>query len=484
MEVPQKKAKTPPDDTKDDRAGTVRAARQIAELQEELDKCRRERIAMEERHDQVVRDLKSALEWAYTAENIPREHWHEKGYSEEYAGAMEELQNTFKGIIKDLRTGAFTSETDIFGVFFELQHDDGHYITSDHDDVLMPYWKEFANALIYWSEYHAGEESLQVIVDRVATPDAVLDVLRPALKRSRVKYLGFEDDGSPKTWRLAEFIEDIIHTNHEVTKVGFSRIVLSNEEWKAICNAIKLRNSQCASILRSFEMRKCFVDGISDEVLRDILTSNTKWINLEGNGMSSNESPVIAEFLASNPPLASLLLKGNCFDDADAALLADSLSSNTTLKVLDFDGNSIKQEGRLAFLRAIFDVSSLASCAASNHTCLVAGLKPHISDLNNCFDEFYNKWGKIFGMLALSSVDSFINMALLGAVPTSLMPALLYRAHDQDEESNSAVTNLYLELTDTRRCKKHLAWKYMKHTRSLSSVYELVRGWVVPSMNV
>ncbi|EJK77495.1 hypothetical protein THAOC_00670, partial [Thalassiosira oceanica] len=211
------------------------------------------------------------------------------------------------------------------------------------------------------------------------------------------------------------------------------------------------------------------------------------WINLEGNGMSSNESPIIAEFLASNPPLASLLLKGNCFDDADAALLADSLSSNTTLKVLDFDENSIKQEGRLAFLRAMFDVSSLAACASSNHTCRIKGLMPRISDLNNCLQEIYNKWGKIFGMLAFSSEDSFINMALLGGVPTSLMslmPALLYRAHDQDKESNSEVTDLYFELTNAKRCWKHVGWKYMKHTRSLSRVYGLVRGWVVPSMNV
>ncbi|EJK54981.1 hypothetical protein THAOC_25340, partial [Thalassiosira oceanica] len=461
------------------------AARQIAELQAELERCRREKVATEERHNKRVRDLKKsysdALEWAYSVKPIPREHWLEKGYAEEYADAMDEFQDTFKQTIKELRTGTAGERIEV-KVVSRLQDEEDLEVSADHDDVLMPYWKEFANAIVHWSEYHAGEATLQVVIRRIETPDAVLDVLCPAIKKSKVRAFGFTGDGSPKTWRFAKFIGDIIRTNHGLTSLGFHSVTLSNEEWKTIYNTIRMRYSQ-ASIMRGFQLTNCFVGGISSELLRDVLTSNAKGINLEGNGMSSNESPIIAEFLASNPPLTSLLLKGNRFDDADSTLLANSLSSNTTLKTIYVVKNNIKQEGRLAFLRAIFDVSSLAACSASNHTCQVVGLGQDIFCLN-CYDEpCVNKWVKIFAILSLSGQDSCINTALLSEVPASLMPVLLYRANDQDRYK-TRFTDLYLELTDARRCKKHDVWDGLVNKKALSCVYDLIRSWVVPSIYV
>ena len=129
-------------------------------------------------------------------------------------------------------------------------------------------------------------------------------------------------------------------------------------------------------------------------------------------------------------------------------------------------------------------VSSLASCAASNHTCRVLGLDLATEQVNLDSHVDYNKWDKIFAMLALSSKDSFINTALLGGVPVSLMPLLLDRANDQDEYDGSQVTDLYLKLTDAKRCRKHDVWDASARTRTLSSVYELVRGCVVPSIYV
>ena len=120
----------------------------------------------------------------------------------------------------------------------------------------------------------------------------------------------------------------------------------------------------------------------------------------------------------------------------------DSLSSNTNLRVLNIEQNNIKEEGRLVLLRAIFDVSSLVSCAASNHTCNVYGLEQDTLALNGYFRSSVNKWEKIFAMLALSSEDLFINTALLNGVPTTLMPVLLYRANDQFKESKSQITDL------------------------------------------
>ncbi|EJK61457.1 hypothetical protein THAOC_18052 [Thalassiosira oceanica] len=491
MEVPRKRAKTcPGDDTKDGGAEeTPTAARQIAELQAELERCRREKAAAlseknaaELRHEQVVEDLKGsysdALEWACSVKSIPRDYWHGKGHTEEYADAMDEFQDTFKQTIKDLRTGTVGAR---ISVKFFLSDNDDHRVTADHDDVLMPYWKELANAIVHWSKYHAGEETLQVLICRIETPNVVLDVLRPAIKHSKIENVGFAGVGSPKTWRFAAFMEDIIQTNHEVTSVAFDSVVLSNKEWNTICNAIRIRSAQQASV-RSILLTDCFMGGISTDMLRDILTSKAVFIDLDRNGMSSSEASIMAEFLASNPPLHLLTLKNNRFNDADAAVLANSLSHNTALNVLHVSGNNIQQEGRLAFLRAIFDVSSLAACAASNHTCRIQGLGQVLC--LNCYDEpCDNKWEKIFAILALSGQDSFINTALLSEVPASLMPVLLYRANDQDEIV-SGIADLYLELTDARRCKKHDVWYGLGNKKALSCVYDLIRSWVVPSIYV
>ena len=259
MEAPRKKAKTRPDDsTKGGAQTTTTAEQQIAKLQAELERCKREKIEAEARHKQVVRNLSDALEWAYSVGTAPIDHWIEKGHTEEYADAMEVLLDRFKFIVKELRTGTVGGRV---SVSFYLEDEDGREIAADHDDALMPYWKEFANALVHWSEYHANGTTLNLSIRRIETPDAVLDVLHPAIKQSRVEYVGFVSDGSTKTWKLPEFIEDIIHTNHQVTEVGFNSIGLSKKAWMMMCNAIRMRNAQRTHIM-SVVLQQCFVGGI------------------------------------------------------------------------------------------------------------------------------------------------------------------------------------------------------------------------------
>ncbi|EJK71560.1 hypothetical protein THAOC_06982 [Thalassiosira oceanica] len=496
MEVPRKRAKTCPDDDTADggAAASTAAQQQIAELRAELAKCKREHEQvvrdLNRRHAQMVRDLKgsysNALEWTYTVKAIPRDHWLEKGHTGEYAGAMEELLVSFTDTIKKLRTGELSTGTSSphIGIGFALLDEEEHQVTADHDDALMPYWMELAKALIHWSEYHANDKTLEIVIDCIETPDFVLNVLRPAMKLSKVEYLGFVDDGSPRTWKLAAFMDDIIQTNHTVAGVGFNSIVLSNDEWKIICNAIRKRTAEQNSVMSFFGLVGCSVDRIDSEVLEKILTSKSEEVDLGTNRMSSREASIIAQCLNSNPPLARLSLRDNHFNDADAAVLANSLSSNTNLSTLDVDGNNITEEGRLAFLRAIFDVSSLGSCAASNHACQVFGLEKDISALNDYEDRHHNKWEKIFAMLALSSDDSFMNTALLRGIPTYLIPKLLDKVDDQEEEGNSKITDLYLELTGSKRCQNHDVWDNLEDSRSLSCVYDLIRSWVVPSIYV
>ncbi|EJK43786.1 hypothetical protein THAOC_37736, partial [Thalassiosira oceanica] len=436
------------------------AATKIAELRAELE-------ALKESHDVVVNELRakvdalqaenesrkreiegltSALQWAYGVERIPGTHWFERGHSEEYADAMENLLSSMKESIMDLRMGTVSNDFgESINIDFDLLDEDASFIRADHDELLMPYWKELAAALRHWSEYHADGKCLEVETNQIELPNAVLDILRPAFEESRIKRVCFDNYRHNRD--MAGFVKKVLQTNHFVTRLGFIGIKFSQEDVETLCDAIKSRNAEGQPI-KGLALASCFEGGIDTRTLTTVLASTTSGsakevgLHLYGNGMSSREAAIIAEFLNSNPSLAYLWLDDNQFNNADAAVLASSLSNNTQLRSIWINKCRIQEDGRLAFLRAVFDVSSLSSCAASNHTCRVHGFEQDISVLNMKKQSTLNKWNKILAMLALSSEDSFINTALLRGVPVKLIPVML------DKFNYEWCTDDYHELTD------------------------------------
>ncbi|EJK47321.1 hypothetical protein THAOC_33967, partial [Thalassiosira oceanica] len=260
----------------------------------------------------------------------------------------------------------------------------------------------------------------------IELPKVVLDILRPAFEQSRIKGVYFEN--SRHAGHMADFVKKVLQSNRFVDEVGFGIIEFTREDVKTVCTAIKSRNAGDHSI-NILTLANCSEGRIDTHTLKLILGTVTTAgamtmtvLALLCNGMSSQEAAVIAKFLSSNPSLTHLYLDKNRFDDADAAVLANSLSNNTSLREISVENNVMKEDGRLAFLRAIFDVSSLSSCAASNHNCRVYGFERDISVLNKDESTSVNKWSKIFVTLALSSEDSFINTALLRGVPAPTYP--------------------------------------------------------------
>ncbi|EJK57393.1 hypothetical protein THAOC_22563, partial [Thalassiosira oceanica] len=480
-------------------ADATAAAAKIAELQAELEALKQSYIvvvdelnakvdalqAENESRKHEMKGLNSALQWAYAVEEIPRQHWLERGHSEEYADAMENLLDGMKQGIKDLRVGGIR---EIIIIDFDIQDEDENYIRADHDESLMPYWKEFAAALRHWSEYHADGKCLQVGIRYIDLPTTVLDILRPAFQQSRIKLVYLGD--SRHAGHMADFAKKVLQANHFITQVGFGIIKFAQEDVETICGAIKSRNAG-GHIIKGLVLHDCFDDGIDTHTLKLILGTVTAvgerdaLLNLCDNWMSSREAAIIATFLNSNPSLNHLCLDENLFDDADAAVLANSLLRNTSLKEISVENNGMKENGRLAFLRAIFDVSSLHACAASNHTCSVDGLERDISILNSHKSDSVNKWRKIFAMLALSSEDSFINTALLRGVPAQLIPMILDKCNDEwCTDDYQELTDIYLELTNTARCQKHDDWDSLGKRKSLNCMYNLMKSWVVPSIFV
>ncbi|EJK52498.1 hypothetical protein THAOC_28215, partial [Thalassiosira oceanica] len=370
-------ARTPAEEGRSPELTDAAAATKIAELQEELEALKQSHnLVVGELNDKVkeleaevdalqaenetqkceMKGLNSALQWAYAIERIPRQHWLENGNDEEYADAMENLLSSMKESIKDLRMGTVSNDNgESIEIDFDLQDEDENYIRADHDESLMPYWKELAAALRHWSEYHADGKCLKVCIYSIELPKSVLDILRPAFEQSRIENVFFEDNGHAGD--LADFANKVLQANHFITGVGFGDIKFAQEDVKTVCGAIESRNAGSQPI-KGLALRTCFDGGINTCTLKMILGTVTTagamtGLGLFGNQMSSREAAVIASILTSNPCLSQLDIDGNRFGDTDAAELADALSSNTHLRHISIENNGIEENGRLAFLRAI-----------------------------------------------------------------------------------------------------------------------------------
>ncbi|EJK56426.1 hypothetical protein THAOC_23687, partial [Thalassiosira oceanica] len=254
------------------------AATKIAELQAELeaikqsheavvDKLNAKVDALQAKNESQLREIKdltSALQWAYAVDGIPRRHWLGRGHSEEYADAMENLLNSMKQNIETLRVGG---DCETIAIDFDLRSEDENYIRADLDESLMPYWKEFAAALRHWSEYHGDGKYLRVEIIYIELPKSVLDILLPALEQSRIKDVYFEN--SHHAGDMADFAKKVLQANHFITEVGFGEIKFAREDVKAICGAIKSRNVR-GHFIKRLAMTGCF-EGVPAQLIPMIL---------------------------------------------------------------------------------------------------------------------------------------------------------------------------------------------------------------------
>mmetsp|Transcript_25862 Transcript_25862/g.58300 ORF Transcript_25862/g.58300 Transcript_25862/m.58300 type:complete len:351 (-) Transcript_25862:829-1881(-) len=254
-----------------------------------------------------ITGLNSAFQWAYNYKEIPRRHWLEQGHSEEYADAMENLLGSMKENIQTLSLGTVLNDSDhgekIIKIDFNLNDEQGNYVRADHDELLMPHWKEFAAALRHWSEYHADGKCLKVEIIYIELPKVVLDILRPAFEESRIENVFFEN--SHHTGDMADFAKKVLQSNHFTKEVYFGTIKFTQEDVKTLCSAIKSRNMGSQSI-KNLALCDCFDGGIDAHTLGSILTSVTSGsakevtLDLRRNMMTSREAGVIARFLTSN----------------------------------------------------------------------------------------------------------------------------------------------------------------------------------------
>ena len=92
---------------------------------------------------------------------------------------------------------------------------------------------------------------------------------------------------------------------------------------------------------------------------------NIQRLNLSGNNIGREGCRTILNLLSN---FDYLDLSDTDMGDEEFQLLATSLENNTKLRTFDLRGNDIAERGYKAFLKLIFDVSSIENMYKSNHT--------------------------------------------------------------------------------------------------------------------
>jgi len=109
--------------------------------------------------------------------------------------------------------------------------------------------------------------------------------------------------------------------------------------------------------------------GDDTEVLRIILQSNIKDMDLSNNNIGSPGAAKIAEYLETNTGMIQLNLDRNSLKDTDAILFAKSLKKNTKLQQLQIRQNNFTLTGVKSLIKGVFDTSSLNAMSDCNHVC-------------------------------------------------------------------------------------------------------------------
>jgi len=424
-----------------------------------------------------VKDLtlrRENQEWTYSADDVPMSYWLSNGYGEIYARNMRVFLQSMKKQTHRLRRGnAIECINFVFGTG---EVDDFLH----HDDVLLPHWEEFVAAFAQYQKFahHEDHAIEQFIIHKVELGPEVLDILAPVMKSSNVRDFALSDNDLESD--VISFVADIVESNPKLQALFLNSNPIENmDDLRYICNSIR---SKVGSHFHSLSLEAC-VDGNEPDILCPILDAcnDLECLDLGRNGIGSQGMTLIEDFLASNYTIKQMDLQGNILSDDDAALLANALQYNTNLVELYLEDNNITEIGRNTLLGALFNVSSLNLCAGSNHTCEVKGLDPDISAINKGNSASIRAM-KTFTILSATDQGLF-NMDCFDGVPVAMMPKMLSLAQ-QFTEDIPELSEAFLEQTGVTVAPGNTNQNRLipRKNRAITCVFELLRGWVVPSL--
>ncbi|KAL7540488.1 hypothetical protein ACHAXR_010155 [Thalassiosira sp. AJA248-18] len=177
----------------------------------------------------------------------------------------------------------------------------------------------------------------------VELPHEVLILLSNALQSTRFKRFCLMRNNLGRDG--VEFALNYMQNNPILKHFIFDHNSIDhNDDATKLCDIIKEHPS-----IENVQLAGCFSDDMdSHDILCSIMTAGAnklKFISSASNSISTGGSNFISDFLASNPPLKSIIIPDNRLDDKDANSIARSLNRNTNLQYLDISDNLITASG-------------------------------------------------------------------------------------------------------------------------------------------
>ncbi|KAL7527690.1 hypothetical protein ACHAXR_004966 [Thalassiosira sp. AJA248-18] len=403
--------------------------------------------------ERTLQSLTKNKNWKYYAPPVPTSYWAELGFDEEYI----ELMESFLGDVNDdackLRSGEEFCEKRIS---LNGRTEDGIIL---HDDILLPHWREYADALQLYSQ----NEPYGFALSSIQLPSAVLNMLSPAFQGERFNGLGLCNNDFPNIMDGIDFAIKFIQQNPNLINFFWMKNPINSTE--NVHRLVEAVNSLPS--LENISLEGCCGDPVNGySILCSLLTHHQNCkviIDLDLNNIRTLGGTHLPDFLATNPPLQELYLEHNHLNDNDATLIAEALKLNRNLTILRVGGNEITDTGCSALRKAIFDSVSLNSVADSNHKCCIKGLG-FGGVVKNCFDESKeNRGAKIYALLCSRNSE--------GANVCHL-----------DLEFGDDALKLTPKILE---CVYHYSEYYcnfMFGDTKLSVIYEILRRWRIPEL--
>ena len=430
-------------------------------LQNEVDGMKSRCQFLETRCGSLERCVEILMkDWEYSAPPIPRSHWVDRGFNNHNIALVERFLDDIKMYTCKLRKGNLDDhEIHLHGVV-------GPSIIM-HDDVLLPHWKEFADALQLLQLSKDLDYSL--VISDVQLTSPVINILTPALVGKSIKTILLENNRFMNIREGIDFAIKCMKSNRTLKKFGWANTQIDNiDDVNHMVGAITSHPS-----IEEVRLEDCFGENINSYVvLRTLLDSEKQFtsIDFDGNNIQTGGGTEIPDFIATNPPLADLLLENNNLNDDDAVLIARALKHNTNLKSLNLGGkggNNITKIGIRVLANVVYDSTSLDALSHSNHTCYFHGidLVDNIPVNSHILDRKDNRARKIYHLLSLRNREG------------SNVHHLSLEFDDKDDISLKLVPKV-LESVHRYNARAHIP----KYVYPLSIIYEIVRSWKMPEL--
>ena len=435
-----------------------------------IDELERKNKLLEDECSLLKRSVKSLIKesnWEYSAPTIPRSHWEDSThYDEDVIDGIEYLLCKIEDITCALRSCDdydYDIQLDGYGI-----EDENNGPTVPHDNLLLPHWRELANAMQIFPD-----DLYEFRINGIQLSSSVLKLLEPALNlKGKINYtLALTNNEFTNVREGIEFAVKVIKANHNLQEFRWMHNQITNmEDAKYLTRAIINHPS-----IDNVCLDNCFGGDINGyDILCTLLASGKAFVNIgfESNNIKTNGGTAISDYIARNPPPMDLNLSNNKLNDKDALLIANALKQNTNLSEISLDDNEFTDVGKEILYKAIYDPTSLNTLAVCNHTCRLygdtSGGRTGLDDFNTHRDEAKTtRVEKIYYLLSNRNKEGS-NVQHLN--------------EEFDEEDDSLkLSPKVLERISRLERPSHRSLHH-RFVQPLSIMYEVIRSWEMPEL--